>query len=398
MTCHIPSRRMAFPRQAGLSLIELMVALAIGALLTIGLLQIFSASRVSSQMQEGLSRVQENGRFITQYLQRNLRMVGYMGCGADVGRIPQGSVVNHLALYADGSVPGGSQFRFQRPLEAFTAGVGATPAELAGVPLTANSDVLILRVFSEESAPVVDVSRNAMKLDIDLATAGADFLPPDGSQALFAMQNCRSADVFAGTINGTTLSVVGDASPNVYLDPSVKACGAAACPWDFRISNASLNSKTLSGGPGQLNAEVHRAEYLAFYVRNRPGASVPALYVKRFKRDGTGFADPEELVEGVENLQLRFGVDTDGDGTIDEYRTAAQVIAGASDELAKDAKWRQVVSVRVAMLIRSADRAGVTGDARSFSLLGVTLTPPADGAMRQIYETTIALRNRLFNT
>jgi type IV pilus assembly protein PilW len=388
-------------KQAGLSLIELMVGLAIGALLTLGLLQIFSASRVTLQMQEGLSRVQENGRFATQFLQRQLRMVGYMGCGADTGRIAQTSFVNHLALF-DGSVPGGSRYRFQRPIEAFTAGAATPPAELAAVPFVANSDVLILRVFGDESVPVISIARDAMNLDIDIASSAPSFLPPSGSTTLFALQNCRSADVFAGTLTGTTLNVRGNVSPNVYLDPTVTACGSSACPWDFRISNATLNSKPLIGGPSLLNAEVHRAEYLALYVRNRPGTSIPGLYLTRFKRDGTALADAEELVEGVENMQLRFGYDTsagaNGDGTIDEYRTAAAVAAGAANPSALDANWRRVLSVRVALLIRSPDRAAVGTETRQFSLLGVTVTPPTDGSIRQVYETTIALRNRLFNT
>ena len=43
--------------QRGVSLIELMVAITIAMLVTLGLIQIFGASRASSQMQEGLSRV-----------------------------------------------------------------------------------------------------------------------------------------------------------------------------------------------------------------------------------------------------------------------------------------------------------------------------------------------------
>ena len=102
-------------------------------------------------------------------------------------------------------------------------------------------------------------------------------------------------------------------------------------------------------------------------------------------------------------MLLRFGVDTDGDNIIDAYRTAAEVINGAVGDAALDAAWRQVVSVRVGILARSSDRAAVSGDvggsARTFNMLGTTLapSPPDDGRIRQVYETTIALRNRLLN-
>jgi type IV pilus assembly protein PilW len=378
-----------------------MVAIVIAGLLTLGLIQIFGASRASSQMQEGLSRVQENGRFATQYLQRQLRMVGFMGCAADSARMAQASFVNHLSRF-DGTVPGGNQYRFQRPIEAFTAGAMDPPAELAGIPFVEGSDVLILRVLSEESIPVISISKVENVLNVIVGKPDAAFLPTPGSTAMLAMQNCRSADVFAGSLNGTgpgSLVIAnGAAAPNVYLDPT---CGS--CAWDFRISNAFLNAKPLVGA-ASLNAEIHRAEYIALFVRVSPTTGIPSLYVRRFLRNGTALGDPEELVEGVDNMQLRFGYDTSAvaDGAIDEYRTAEEVVDGATDPSIVDNNWRRVLSVRVGLLMRSPDNAAVGvadgGDARTYTLLGVLLTPGNDGRMRQIYETTIALRNRLFNS
>lgn len=387
-------------RQAGISLIELMVALLIASLLTLGLIQIFGAARITSQMQEGLSRVQENGRFATNYMQRQLRMVGFMGCGADSDRIAHANFVNHLALY-DGSVPSGSAYRFQRPIEAFTVGTDTLPAELTSETgsLVEGSDVLIMRVFSEESVPILDVNRDGMTLNINIANGSASFLPESGSAALFAMENCRSADVFAGILSGTTLTVIGGADPNVYRDPTVDGCGSSGCPWDFRISNATLNSRPITGGPARLNAEIHRADYVALYVR-KDADGKSNLYVKRLKRAGWDVGSAESLVDGVENMQLRFGYDASAspDGAVDEYRTAAEVSGGATNDEALDENWRRVLSVRVALLLRSPDKAGVTGPARSYDLLGVTVMSPADGVMRQVYETTIAVRNRLFNS
>ncbi len=384
-------------RQSGVSLIELMVAIVIASLLVFGLIQIFGASRASSQTQEGLSRVQENGRFATQYMQRQLRMIGFMGCGADIGRIAQDSFVNHFSIFPGTVVPAGDAYRFQRPIQAFSVGVGTAPAELSDVAatFTADSDVLIVRVFSEESAPIVSITKTANVLNAVISQADSAFLPTPGSQAVLGMQNCRSADVFAGQLSGTGVGseviVNGEAAPNLYLDPT-----CANCAWDYRISNANMNAKTLVGD-SSLNGEIHRAEYMAMYVA--PGANGnPSLFVRRFERDGVGLGAPEELVDGVENMQLRFGYDNSPtiDGMVDEYRDAAGVTAGATDPVILDDNWRRVLSVRVGLLLRSPDPAAV--GTRTYDLLGVTLTPADDGAMRQVYETTIALRNRLFNS
>ncbi|MCY0536225.1 PilW family protein, partial [Klebsiella pneumoniae] len=73
-------------RQAGVTLIELLVALGIGALLILGLVEVFSASRTAYQLSTGLARSQENGRFALDILQRDIRMAGHVGCVNDQAR------------------------------------------------------------------------------------------------------------------------------------------------------------------------------------------------------------------------------------------------------------------------------------------------------------------------
>ena len=64
-------------RQSGMTLIEIMVALVISLFLLAGLLQMFIATRQSARVQENLSRVQENGRFGIEYINRVIRQAGY---------------------------------------------------------------------------------------------------------------------------------------------------------------------------------------------------------------------------------------------------------------------------------------------------------------------------------
>ena len=66
--------------QKGLTLIEIMIALLIGAFLLGGVLQIFIGTKQTNKMQEGLSRLQENGRFAIDFLAKDIRVAGYKEC------------------------------------------------------------------------------------------------------------------------------------------------------------------------------------------------------------------------------------------------------------------------------------------------------------------------------
>ncbi len=68
------------PSQTGMALIEIMIALLIGAFLLGGVLQIFVSSKQTNRMQENLSRLQENGRFAMDFLARDIRRAGYRKC------------------------------------------------------------------------------------------------------------------------------------------------------------------------------------------------------------------------------------------------------------------------------------------------------------------------------
>lgn len=65
-------------RQIGLTLIEIMVALLIGAFLLAGVIQIFIVNKQTYRVQENQSRIQENGRFAVDYLNRYIRLAGYV--------------------------------------------------------------------------------------------------------------------------------------------------------------------------------------------------------------------------------------------------------------------------------------------------------------------------------
>ena len=63
-------------QQCGFTMVELLVAMAIGLFLVGGVFQLFVANKQSSRIQNNLSHVQENGRFAVSELARVIRMTG----------------------------------------------------------------------------------------------------------------------------------------------------------------------------------------------------------------------------------------------------------------------------------------------------------------------------------
>jgi len=85
----------------GFSLVELMIALLIGLIIAIGVVQIFSATRATYQLDESLARAQENGRFALEFLSQDVRHAGYAGCKRDTSV----TIFNNLAVPVTAGLP-----------------------------------------------------------------------------------------------------------------------------------------------------------------------------------------------------------------------------------------------------------------------------------------------------
>jgi type IV pilus assembly protein PilW len=373
---------------AGVSLIELMVALAVGSLLVLGLVQVFAASRAASITAEGIGRVQENGRFAIDFLQRDIRMIGHFGCVNDQGHWVKGvgDVVNHLgtsnvALNFDVSVTGyeatntapGQTVNLGAPAAGWTP---ALPAQIAALSPRAGSDIISLRFLADEGLPALSLAPAAAQTAITVPAGRTAALTSDGvtNPSLFGVADCSGADVFRGAITANTIQSSGL---------------PAGAEFSARFTGVS------SGG----NTQLFRAESLVYYV----GTSVsgePALF--RARANGAGAYVAEELVEGVESLQFIYG--RDATPVIDTANPPLGNITfqdPASTLGVSAAEWRRVGLVQVGVLARSpspaAAEAPATAEARP-RVLGVQFNPPAaaDSRYRSSYEVTVALRNRLF--
>jgi len=231
--------------QTGMTLIEIMIALLIGAFLLGGVLQIFINSKQTNRMQESLSRLQENGRFALDFLAKDIRIAGYWGCH---------------------SAP------------------------------SPNSDI-----------------------------AGAN-------------DNAATGD---NIDNGTdTLTIKG-----AFILSPTDTCSVAA--------NIANSCDSDNDGVGDVICSTHASSTITYKINN----SV-------LQKDADG------VVEGIENMQILYGADTDANGTPNYYVAAGTVGLDMA----------QVVSIRINLTARTLEN---------------TLTTTGDGRIRRNFTSTIAVRNRL---
>lgn len=377
----------------GVSLIELLVALAIGTVLVLGLVQVFSASRAAYQMSEGMARVQENARFAMDFLQRDIRMAGHFGCVNDQAHFVQDAnepvdrTAGVTALDFDFSIQGFEAVE-TAPGDSITLG-SLTPdasspvAGLSPEPVE-GSDIIVLRYFSPRSAPVVQITGDELNVPPVLSTAPADALPAgwpilteEGvtSPTLLGISDCSQADVFPITGGGP--------AGVIPIDPPIAA---------------ALQARYNPYPAGQTR--LYRANSVVYYVGLSTTSGEPALF--RARADRGGDYASEELVEGVESLQFLYGQDettnisatTPPVGNITTLHTAAGI--GATPQA-----WRRVGLVQVGMLVRSPNPAlAAEADTAVANprVLGVQYQQGAvnDTRYRATYEATIAVRNRLF--
>jgi len=117
----------------------------------------------------------------------------------------------------------------------------------------------------------------------------------------------------------------------------------------------------------------------------------PALFRQEYDADGTT-DDRQELIEGIEEMQILYGVDTTGDDHPNQYMTADLI----STDFSVPINWDEVMSVRLMLLVRSLS-AFVVEAPQFITYNGATYTAP-DRRLYQVFTTTIALRNRVSDT
>jgi type IV pilus assembly protein PilW len=338
----------SFHRQQGLSLVELMVALVISVFLLGGVVQVYTANKSTYRFSEAMSRIQENARYALDTMARDLRMAGFWGCATFDPDDPS-NIQNNLDPAGAGYDSEIHDFIGQPPVE------GTENDGLNG------SDSIRVRGSQPGQANVVAPYNSPTSAQIFINQA--DFVAPGD---IVMLTNCKGADIFqvtnvtngGGTAQQSVVHNSGAGSPG-------NSSGGGGCPG----VNPNCLSQTYGGDSSLLKLQSAR-----YYIA--PGASgEPALWRNL---NGTD----QELIDGVEQLQILYGIDTDDNKTPNQYVTSDNV-----------GDWNQVVAVRLMLLLRSPEN--VSLDAPQTYRFNNVNTVAADNRLRQAISTTIALRNRI---
>lgn len=363
--------------QRGLSLVEIMVAMVIGLILTSGVIQLFLGTKQSYRFNDSLSRVQENARFAIDALNFDIRMAGNIGCTSYVQ-----SINNTL----------------NGPAPAFNPGVGIEGWEANG---TASGNTFTLPV---KTAAVVDASTSGWSTSGGVVLDAATMSVP-GSDIVRIWR----ADNNPGIINSISpgANTVVNVTPNagiadgdiLLLSDCQNADWVQSCNTQDIGSGTSINA-VLSAGctPGNIpskavltksGGQLVKLQSYIYYVgkRNDDANSPPGLYRRPLGAgvaNKTAAGDPEEVVEGVESMQVLYGIDTNNDRIVNSYVAANAV-----------ADWSTVLSVQIALLMRATERGDDVSGAITYVLAGTNATATNDGLLRQVFNSTITLRNRV---
>lgn len=324
-------------KQAGISLVEVLVALVISLFLLGGIIQVYTGNKQTFAFTSALAEIQENGRFALDTMSQDLRLTSTWGCVA----FDPDNTEN-----INNTINGGTYGGYDSDFHDFTGEEGIDGTNNDGLN---GSDSLTLRGGKPGQANVVGpftppATQNLMTTAINTITAGD----------IIVVARCGANDLLI------------DAEADILPVTSVTVGGT---PTQRQINLGANKSQQF--GADAIVFELQTVTYsIAAGVSGEP-----ALW-----RNEGGVN--QELVEGVEQMQVLYGIDTDNDQFPNQYVDADNV-----------PDLDDVVSVRIGLLLRSIND-NIAEDPQTYTFNGVTTTP-ADRYIRQVFSTTIALRNRI---
>ena len=336
-----------FRNQLGISMVEILVALVISMFLLGGVIQVYIANKATYSFTNSIGRIQENGRFAMDTMTADLRMAGFFGC-AIFDPDDTDNITSNLNPSGTGYDPALHDF--------ILAGViGGTEADgLNG------SDSVTLRGSKPSQVNVLPPYNVSSSANLHV-TANDSVQPGD----IVMVSNCRGADIFQVT-NKTP-------STNASKNALVHNTGGGS-PGNYNPDNCGGgNAHCLSQTYGS-DSSLFELQTVTYSVQTGTGGE-PALW-----RSENGV--DIELIEGIEQMQILYGLDTDDDDHANQYVT----ITNVPDTF-------DVMAVRLMLLVRS-ETDFVAENNQVYNFNGANVTA-GDRRLRQVFTTTIALRNRV---
>ncbi len=267
-------------------------------------------------------------------------MAGFSGCA---------NLKNVLITNLTGS---NTIYDFDKPIQGFEGSSGtfspSLPSNLTGLPQN-NSDVIVIRGGASES---VQLSQ--------LMASPTDPIPVFDrmnilSGAAMLITDCSVGDIFIAGTGSTNTSIT------------------------HTTTNNTSDSLSIAYG---LNSEVMFFNYYAYFIAdtgrvNKTNEPITALV--RVDKDGNQL----EIAEGVEQMQISYGVDTNGDNSSDSFMTADQIQASNN--------WGNVLSAKLRLLFVTPDTVSATPISYTFNNSTIT---PTDGRLRRQWDVFVTFRNR----
>ena len=105
------------------------------------------------------------------------------------------------------------------------------------------------------------------------------------------------------------------------------------------------------------------------------------------------------LVEGIDNLQVEYGIDTNNDGTPDLYSAEPGAVNSCTTAPCVPANWRNVVAVKLNVLARSTEATLGFVDNKSYTLGNLASGAPnivaaaGDNIKRHVFQAVVNLPN-----
>ncbi len=358
---------------SGFTLIEILVALAIGSIVLAGVVQVFLGSKQAETLSMSLARIQENGRFAMEVINKDLRLTGYQGCANPSVVFIQGPNIqtNNWSVtdYTNQPISGGTVPAGGGIVSLFGGAINIADAvektDIVSVTYASSTYKHLQSDMTGTSSPIV--AQNVVlddqaypSYDVhNVATNKIDFAATD----ILLITNCGNAHIFeASSVSGT--------------DPiTITHDGAANSSPSFGATNYLIGSY------------VHKLSQFTYYIKENP-RKIRALY----RRSISGTTD--ELIEGVENLKVLYGHYDDNDTNPSNDDEVSWVDADTINSTAS-LDWANVTSVKVALLMTDETEVLLSTGPASYDLLGTTIAPiSTDRKMRRVFSTSAKFRNR----
>lgn len=334
-------------RSRGYTLVELMIAVTLGLMITAGVAAVLLSSSTIFRSADSRAQIQSGARFGMALLEEDVRMAGYMGCfNMNMFRSRMRNMSTNPTSFANNYAVRIAGFDASSAT-AWTPALEASIGQTGNHPPQGGTDVLVVRTPIGLSLPLSASMANTAE---PIPLASVSKLEEGG---LAVVSDCNYADIFRIT----------------------------QVPADRRILHAnSLNAdNTLSKAYSTTrNATLTPVATISYFVA--PSASGVSGMRSLWRQQNADTA--EEAVEGVHDLQIEYGVDTDGDLTPNRYVKASSLTAASA-----------VSAVRLSMLLRSASD-NVTTARSTYRFDGVSTTA-ADRRAYTPFTTTIYVRNQV---